>query len=69
MVKSYWRGNVITYNQVTKQWSKPVHDICVRCSEPPTPEGHDACLGTLEGVKSACCGHGVEEPVIMREGG
>jgi len=35
---------------------------CVRCGEMPTPEGHDACLGHLKGVTSACCGHGVEEP-------
>lgn len=37
---------------------------CIRCGNPPTPEGYDACLGHLEGVKSACCGHGVSEPVI-----
>lgn len=37
---------------------------CPRCGEMPTPEGHDACLGTLPNVKSACCGHGVEKPYI-----
>jgi hypothetical protein len=35
---------------------------CVRCGQMPTPEGHDACLGTVPGVKAACCGHGVTEP-------
>jgi hypothetical protein len=25
---------------------------------PAAPPGHDPCLGTLEGVTSACCGHG-----------
>ena len=35
---------------------------CKRCGEKPTPEGHDACLGTLPGVVSACCGHGVMKP-------
>jgi len=38
---------------------------CVRCGEMPTEEGHDACLGTLDGVKSACCGHGVEAGYIV----
>ena len=28
----------------------------------------DACLGYLSGVVSACCGHGVTEPLIFREG-
>ena len=31
---------------------------CTVCHLPPTPEGHDPCLGTLPGVTSACCGHG-----------
>lgn len=28
----------------------------------PTKEGYDACLGYIKGAKSACCGHGIEEP-------
>jgi len=39
---------------------------CVRCGRMPTPEGHDACLGTLPGVRNACCGHGVHEPYTER---
>jgi len=36
---------------------------CAKCGLPPTPEGHDGCLGTLvnDGDKeiwNACCGHG-----------
>jgi hypothetical protein len=31
----------------------------------PTEDGCDACLGHMEGVKSACCGHGVEKPYII----
>jgi len=31
---------------------------CGRCGLYSTPEGHDACLGTLPGVTNACCGHG-----------
>lgn len=32
---------------------------CGHCGRPNTPEGHDACLGTLPGVRNACCGHGL----------
>ena len=31
---------------------------CGICNKHFTPEGHDPCLGTLIGVKNACCGHG-----------
>lgn len=31
---------------------------CGYCGKQDTPEGHDGCLGTLEGVMNACCGHG-----------
>lgn len=32
---------------------------CLHCNRFPTKEGHDACLGYIPGVTSACCGHGV----------
>ena len=38
---------------------------CIRCGQQPTPEGHDACLGTILGVRSACCGHGKELPFVI----
>lgn len=31
---------------------------CGHCGLHNTPEGHDGCLGTLPGVRNACCGHG-----------
>lgn len=31
---------------------------CGHCGLPNTPEGHDGCLGTLDGAMNACCGHG-----------
>lgn len=33
-------------------------EICGHCNIPRTPEGHDGCIGTLENVRNACCGHG-----------
>lgn len=38
---------------------------CKRCGLDPTVEGYDACLGYIKKCKSACCGHGVTEPIIM----
>jgi hypothetical protein len=40
---------------------------CARCGRFPTKDGHDACLGILPDVKSACCGHGVETPFSLKE--
>lgn len=31
---------------------------CGHCGKHNSPQGHDACLGTLPGVMNACCGHG-----------
>ncbi len=33
---------------------------CIRCGKYPTKEGHDACIGHIPNVISACCGHGIE---------
>ncbi len=65
---SYVRGHTIVY---TGKWvyadnGKPADDsrACPRCARRPTAQGHDACLGHLPGVRSACCGHGVDEPIM-----
>lgn len=43
---------------------------CGKCGKFNTPEGHDACLGTLPNVINACCGHGnVKEAYIQFEDG
>lgn len=39
---------------------------CGHCGKDPTPEGHDACFGTLPGVKNACCGHGQLEEAYVQ---
>ena len=38
---------------------------CIRCGQMPTVEGHDACLGEMEDVMFACCGHGVNDPFVL----
>ena len=43
------------------------YGICVTCNKPPTPEGHDGCLGTLQGnIMNACCGHGEERMAYIQ---
>jgi len=70
MVKSYSRGWEIYYDGKDWRYSDN-HQIeddsrpCKKCGCKPTEEGYDACLGYIDGVKSACCGHGVEEPFVI----
>jgi len=72
MVTSYSRGHKTYYNG--SEWlycdnNKPEDEMrpCARCGKSPTPEGYDACLGYIEGVKSACCGHGVSVVIEMKD--
>ena len=44
-------------------------DLCTYIPEGPNAVGpwmHDPCLGHVEGVKSACCGHGVDAGYMKR---
>jgi len=65
----YFKDGRIFYRDTGEEvdWNNP--RPCPRCGRLPTPEGHDACLGTLPGVKSACCGHGVTEAIVVNERG
>jgi hypothetical protein len=70
--RSNWRGRTI--KRRNGQWvyadtGGPVgrhQRSCGRCHKLPTAEGHDACLGTLAGVRNACCGHGVEAAAYVQ---
>lgn len=61
-----WRGSLWVYADTGERVIGS--RSCCRCGRAPTSEGHDACLGHIEGVTSACCGHGVEEPYICNLG-
>lgn len=52
----------------TKQSVKDFHLVrtCGICNKPYTSEGTDACLGTLNGIMNACCGHGSVEEVYVQ---
>lgn len=67
---AHQRGNKIYYDGTTWRYTSDKTPIatekpCVRCGQIPTPEGHDACLGHIEGAISVCCGHGIEEPYTV----
>jgi hypothetical protein len=63
-----YRSGQWRYTDTGEPYSPDDKRPCRRCGQEPTPEGHDACLGKLDGVVSACCGHGVHEGGIIREG-
>jgi hypothetical protein len=70
MVTAYSRGWLIKYEN--NQWvytddNTPINveRPCKRCGRMPTKEGCDACLGYIPEVRSACCGHGVEEGYVI----
>lgn len=72
MINSYSRGHKIYYDG--KDWryidnNEVVNNMrpCKRCGKIPTKEGYDACLGHIDGVISACCGHGVEPAYVIKE--
>ena len=55
-----------TKEPTVKTWHKRP---CGYCGLYNTPEGHDACLGTLPGVINACCGHGHDPAYVQFENG
>lgn len=70
MITSYSRGHKIIFKN--NKWvyldnGKSIDDKrpCKKCGCYPTDEGYDACLGHIPGVKSACCGHGIESEKIL----
>ena len=73
MADGYSRGHKIVYSESTG-WiyadnGLPVDDKrpCARCGRAPLDTGEDACLGHIDGVISACCGHGVSTPIMIKE--
>ena len=63
----YMRNVGWVYKDTLEQVAHAVDRPCPRCKRTPTADGHDACLGKLPGVSSACCGHGVTEPIRIKE--
>lgn len=69
MAKSFERGWEIYYDGKLWRYSdtKTICDgrrPCKRCRKEPNSDGSDFCLGEIQGVSSACCGHGVSRPIL-----
>ena len=65
--RTHSRGHLIVWRYEDSGEVLDNERPCIRCGEPPTPEGHDACVGHLPGAVSVCCGHGVSEPILMTD--
>ena len=70
-IKSNSRGHPIEYTQKGWVYSDNRESItkerrCIKCGRMPTKEGYDACQGKIEGVVSACCGHGITKRWIIK---
>lgn len=69
--KIYWKdGRWFYADDDSPYWldrfgKKRVERPCKRCGRMPTPEGYDACKGYIPGMSSVCCGHGVEEALMV----
>ena len=53
-------GDAWRYTETGERVADNPEPACGLCGAETTPEGHDGCLGTLPGVRNACCGHGRE---------
>jgi len=40
--------------------------FCSHCQSKRTKEGYDACIGKLQGVTNACCGHGETDAAYVQ---
>lgn len=68
-----WRGHRIVFEGgvwVYVDSKKPVSNDparrCGFCKKENRKDDHDACLGVLDGVMNACCGHGVSEDAYIQ---
>lgn len=67
VARAFRRGwPVVRYDDDEWRWESTLetgvhqtHPACPHCGLEPGPDGHDPCLGHIDNVTSACCGHGV----------
>lgn len=73
MAKSYSRGHEIEYDENDAVWYYTDNGFplssdraCKRCGRAPIDD-HDVCIGYVEGLSSACCGHGITRGFKMEK--
>ena len=73
MTKSKYHGHDIYHDGYVWRYSDTDEILinspnveCKNCNGLPTTEGHDKGLGTLSGVRNACCGHGDSEKAYIQ---
>ena len=71
--KHDWRGHEIEfkdgiwiYSDTKKSVESHQNRACGHCNKMCTKEGYDGCLGTLESVMNACCGHGKDDEAYIQ---
>ncbi len=69
MITSFSRGHKIIFLKGAWFYQDKGESVenerpCKKCKKYPTKEGYDACIGFIQGAKSACCGHGVEKKYV-----
>lgn len=74
MIKSKLRGHEIeisngkwVYSDTKELTSETWRErACGECGEMQTKEDYDPCIGKLENVMNACCGHGVVDDAYIQ---
>lgn len=72
MVKSFFRGHEAFLREDGNWYYTDNNQIvdekreCKLCGKSPTIEGFDSCIGHIDNAISACCGHGVCKPYIIK---
>lgn len=67
-----WRGHEIIKDGnrfVYVDTGEPVHEnrrSCGHCGLANNKDDNDGCIGTLQGVMNACCGHGCDKAAYIQ---
>ena len=73
MARSYSRGHELEYDESGGVWryvdnGLPISSerACKKCGKVPVDD-YDPCIGRIEGLTSACCGHGITRGFKMEK--
>ena len=75
MARSHFRGHPTVYEKGEWRYEDTKEPLpvnageirpCILCGKIFPEDMADPCLGKLPGVKSACCGHGIQDRAFIR---